>query len=86
MMTAAELRAWLAPAPDEENRGFTFILALLRDIYGCDEEVIAWLCEPRSQLGGITAIQVMARGRAAVVEELLVQHWNQQIAMLETAA
>ena len=64
-----ELEVWLGE-PDD------FILAVLRDIYECESEVRRWLNIPRPELGGLSAVELIASGRAHEVEAALIQEWN----------
>lgn len=64
-----ELDVWLGE-PDD------FILAVLRDIYECEGEVRRWLNMPHPELGGMPAVDLIASGRAAVVEAALIREWN----------
>lgn len=64
-----ELDVWLGE-PDD------FVLAVLRDIYEQESDVMRWLNTPHNELGGRTAIDLLSAGRIADVESLLVDHWN----------
>ena len=64
-----ELDVWLGE-PDD------FVLAVLRDIYDHEEDVLRWLNTPLIELGGRTAVDLLSAGRVADVETALVEHWN----------
>jgi antitoxin Xre/MbcA/ParS-like protein len=64
-----ELDVWLGE-PDD------FVLAVLRDIYDQEEDVLRWLNTPLIELGGQTAVDLLSAGRIDEVESALVEHWN----------
>ncbi len=64
-----ELDVWLGE-PDD------FVLAVLRDIYDQEEDVMRWLNTPLIELGGRTAVDLLSAGRVSEVESALVDHWN----------
>jgi hypothetical protein len=64
-----ELDVWLGE-PDD------FVLAVLRDIYDREEDVMRWLNTPLDELGGRTAVDLLSAGRICEVESALVDHWN----------
>lgn len=64
-----ELDVWLGE-PDD------FVLAVLRDIYDQEEDVLRWLNTPLIELGGRTAVDLLSAGRIDEVESALVEHWN----------
>jgi hypothetical protein len=64
-----ELDVWLGE-PDD------FVLAVLRDIYEQEEDVLRWLNTPLIELGGRTAVDLLSAGRVDEVESALVEHWN----------
>ena len=66
-----ELDVWLGE-PDD------FVLAVLRDIYEQEADVMRWLNTPHNELRGRTAIDLLSAGRIAEVESLLVDHWNER--------
>ena len=66
-----ELDVWLGE-PDD------FVLAVLRDIYDHEEDVMRWLNTPLIELGGRTAVDLLSAGRISDVESALVDHWNGQ--------
>jgi len=64
-----ELDVWLGE-PDD------FVLAVLRDIYEQEEDVLRWLNTPLIELGGRAAVDLLSAGRVDEVESALVEHWN----------
>ena len=64
-----ELDVWLGE-PDD------FVLAVLRDIYDHEEDVLRWLNTPLSELGGRSAVDLLSAGRISDVESALVDQWN----------
>ena len=64
-----ELDVWLGE-PDD------FVLAVLRDIYEQEEDVLLWLNTPQVELGGRSAVDVLSAGRKSDVESMLVDQWN----------
>jgi hypothetical protein len=64
-----ELDVWLGE-PDD------FVLAVLRDIYVQEEDVMLWLHTPHVELGGRAAVDLLSAGRVAEVEAALVDQWN----------
>lgn len=64
-----ELDVWLGE-PDD------FVLAVLRDIYDQEEDVLRWLNTPLSELGGRSAVDLLSAGRISDVESALVDQWN----------
>jgi antitoxin Xre/MbcA/ParS-like protein len=64
-----ELDVWLGE-PDD------FVLAVLRDIYDDETEVVRWLNTPHLELGGQSAVDLLSSGRIADVESVLIDHWN----------
>jgi len=65
----AELDVWLGE-PDD------FVLAVLRDIYEQEEDVLLWLNTPHIELGGVSAVDLLSAGRISEVETILVDQWN----------
>ena len=65
----AELDVWLGE-PDD------FVLAVLRDIYEQEEDVMRWLNTPHIELGGRSAVDLLSAGRITDVESVLVYQWN----------
>lgn len=57
-------------------RSIRFVLAVLRDIYADEAAVWRWLCQPRDDLGGARAADLLGAGRAAQVEALVTDEWN----------
>ncbi len=64
-----DLDVWLGE-PDD------FVLAVLRDMYTDETDVMRWLNMPHDRFGGQSAIDLLSAGRVADVESILVQHWN----------
>lgn len=64
-----ELDVWLGE-PDD------FVLAVLRDIYDEEEDVLLWLNAPHVELGGRSAVDLLSAGRISDVESILVDQWN----------
>lgn len=64
-----ELDVWLGE-PDD------FVLAVLRDIYDDEADVKRWLNTPHTQLGGVSAVDLMSSGRVNEVESALIAYWN----------
>ena len=64
-----ELDVWLGE-PDD------FVLAVLRDIYEDEEDVLRWLNVPHIDLGGRSAVDLLSAGRISEVETALVDQWN----------
>lgn len=64
-----DLDVWLGE-PDD------FVLAVLRDMYPDETDVMRWLNTPQDGFGGQSAIDLLSAGRVADVESILVQHWN----------
>jgi len=67
----SELDVWLGE-PDD------FVLAVLRDIYEQEEDVMRWLNTPHVELGGRSAVDLLSAGRISEVETALVYQWNAQ--------
>ena len=65
----SELDVWLGE-PDD------FVLAVLRDIYEQEEDVMRWLNTPHVELGGHAAVDLLSAGRIWEVETALVDQWN----------
>lgn len=64
-----DLDVWLGE-PDD------FVLAVLRDMYADETDVMRWLNTPHDEFGGQSAIDLLSAGRVTDVESILVQHWN----------
>ena len=64
-----ELDVWLGE-PDD------FVLAVLRDIYWDEADVMRWLHTPHNERGGRTAIDMLSAGQTGEVESMVVHHWN----------
>jgi antitoxin Xre/MbcA/ParS-like protein len=64
-----------ARIPDIARRSLGFAIAMLRDIYGSDEEIRDWLGRPARELGA-KPIDLLRAGNVRDVESLLVRHWN----------
>ena len=65
----SELDVWLGE-PDD------FVLAVLRDMYEDEADVMLWLNSPHGELGGQCAVDLISAGRVAEVESILIEHWN----------
>jgi hypothetical protein len=66
-----ELDVWLGEPQD-------FILAVLRDIYEREEDVLLWLNSPLPDQRGQVAVDLLSAGRTADVEAILVDQWNER--------
>ena len=64
-----ELDVWLGE-PDD------FVLAVLRDLYEHETDVVRWLNTPQSKFGGRSAVDLLSAGDQAEVESILVEQWN----------
>jgi hypothetical protein len=64
-----DLDVWLGE-PDD------FVLAVLRDMYAEESDVLLWLNTPHGELGGRSAVDLLSAGRVSEVESVLVEHWN----------
>jgi hypothetical protein len=58
-------------------RSMRFTLAVLHDVFPVDAEVLSWLEEPRSDLGGLSAREALLHGRIELVEQLAIRTWNE---------
>ncbi len=70
-----QLETWLVGrhgARDSER----FVMAVLRDMYPDDREILRWLNESRPELGGDCARTLLTTERASEIESLVVREWN----------
>lgn len=75
----------IALAEGLESR-LAFVLALLRDLYATDDELLEWLTEAHSDCDGEKAARVLERGELGRIEAMLVGLWNGRHAGMAVAA
>ena len=66
-------------------RSLRLTLAVLRDAFPDDMDVESWLDEPRDALDGVSPCEAILTGRAAEVEALAIETWNESSDVAEVA-
>lgn len=69
-------RQSLAIADAEELRTLRFTFTVLRDIFGTDADVRAWLAAPADALDGRAPADLLSAGHIHELSELVVREWN----------
>jgi hypothetical protein len=63
--------------PLQSRCAMPFVLAVLRDIYPDDADVLHWLTRARPETSGMSALDLLTTGLVSDVEHMLVRAWNQ---------
>jgi antitoxin Xre/MbcA/ParS-like protein len=69
-------RESIAIADAEDLRALRFTLAVLRDVFGNDADVRAWLAAPALALDGSSPADLVSTGRIQELADLAVREWN----------
>jgi antitoxin Xre/MbcA/ParS-like protein len=69
-------RESIAIADAEDLRALRFTLAVLRDVFGNDADVRAWLAAPSLALDGSSPADLVSTGRIQELADLAVREWN----------
>jgi hypothetical protein len=73
-------------APGSLEPRLAFVLALLRDLFATDDEVLEWLMVAHQEYDGETAIRILECGELGRVEAVLVGLWNGRVIGMAVAA